>query len=290
MGGQFTEISYQAGVAVNQDGNYQANMAVALGDYAYSGHFSIAITHFSDEYAASFRKDGEMSFSDVSYSCGIAPSTTQYVGWGNAFFDFDNDGCPDFFIVDRHIHPQVDSANIGTRYWEPKLLFLNKRNGTFPNISKLVGPAIQILRVSRGIAVGDLFNDGRLEIVIENLRELPMILRPEGGPQNHWISIELQGTTNNRLALNASAEAVARDLVQTGTVLSSGSYLFQNDLKIHFGLDSHDHLDKLEILWPNCRPETITGLSADRFYSIEEGNGVVASEKIRPRKPASSSL
>ena len=287
-GRRFTEIAYQAGVAVNQDGIDQANMGVALGDYAHTGRFSIAITHFSDEYAALFRNDGEMSFSDVSYSSGIAQSTAQYVGWGDAFLDFDNDGWPEFFMVNGHVYPQVDSGNVGTRYREPKLLYLNHRNGTFRNISKLVGPAIQIPQVSRGLGVGDLFNDGRLEIVIENLQGQPMILRPEGGPQNHWISIELQGASSNRLALNARAKAVAGDLVQTGVVVSGGSYLSHHDLRLHFGLGSYDRVDRLEIQWPNGRTETLTGLSADRFYCIEEGQGIVPPETFRPPKPAAS--
>ncbi|MGH9448020.1 MAG: FG-GAP repeat domain-containing protein, partial [Terriglobia bacterium] len=156
--GQFTEIAYQAGVAVDQDGNYQANMGLALGDYVHTGRVSIAITHFSDQYAALFRNDGRMSFTDVSYACGIAETTTHYVGWGDTFFDFDNDGWPDFFMVNGHVYPQVDSGNIGTKYREPKLLFLNERHGTFRNISKLAGAAIQIPQVSRGLAAGDLFN------------------------------------------------------------------------------------------------------------------------------------
>ncbi|MGH9431593.1 MAG: CRTAC1 family protein [Terriglobia bacterium] len=285
--GRFTDIAYQAGVAVNQDGNAQANMGIALGDYVHTGRFSIAITHFSDEYAALFRNDGEMTFTDVSYGCGIAPSTAQYVGWGDTFSDFDNDGWPEFFMVNGHVYPQVDSGNVGTRYREPKLLFLNQRNGTFRNISKLVGPAIQIPQVSRGLAVGDLFNDGRLEIVIENLQGQPMILRPEGGPQNHWIGVELQGTKSNRLAVNARARVVSGDLIQTGEIVSGGSYLSQSDLRLHFGLGKHDRADKLEISWPSGGTETLTGLGADRFYSIEEGHGVVAPEKIRPRKAAS---
>jgi enediyne biosynthesis protein E4 len=285
-GGRFTEVAYQAGVATNQDGNYQANMGIALGDYSHTGRFSMAITHFSDEYAVLFRNDGGMSFTDVSYASGIAASTAQYVGWGDTFFDFDNDGWPDFFMVNGHVYPQVDSGDVGTRYREPKLLFLNQRNGTFKNISTLAGPAIQIPQVSRGLAVGDLFNDGHLEIVIENLQGQPMILRPEGGPQNHWISIELQGAPSNRLALNTRAKAVAGDLVQTGVVLSGGSYLSHNDLRLHFGLGNHDRVDRLEIHWPNGATETLTDLSADRFYCIEQGRGIVLPGTFHPPKPA----
>lgn len=284
--GRFRDIALQAGVAADQDGNDQANMGIALGDYMHTGRFSIAITHFSYEYAALYQNDGAMNFSDISYPCGIARSTTRYVGWGDAFVDFDNDGWLDFFMVNGHVYPQVDSSDIGTKYHEPKLLFLNRRNGAFRDISKLVGPAIQIPQVSRGLAVGDLFNDGRPELVIENLQRGPMILRPEGAAQNHWIGLELQGTRSNRLALNARVRVISGDLVQTGEVFSGGSYLSQNDLRLHFGLGPHDRVDKLEISWPNGGTETLTALRAGRFYSIEEGNGIVPPEKIRPGKAA----
>ncbi len=273
--GHFTDIAYTAGVAVSQDGVEQANMGVALGDYLHTGRFSIAITHFSDEYAALFRNDGAMNFTDVSYASGIAPATTPYVGWGDAFFDFDNDGWPDLFLVNGHVYPQVDSLDIIGKYREPKLLFLNQRNGTFKDVSKLVGPAIQIPQVSRGVAVGDLFNDGRLDIVIENLKGGPMILQPQGGPANHWISFELEGTKSNRLALNTRVKATAGDLVQVGEVLSGGSYLSQNDLRIHFGLGDRKGVDKVEIFWPAGKTEILTNLAADHFYHVKEGEGIV---------------
>ncbi len=265
---------------VSQDGVEQANMGVALGDYQHTGRFSIAITHFSDEYAALFRNDGDMNFTDVSYAAGIAPPTTPYVGWGDAFFDFDNDGWPDLFMVNGHVYPQVDSLDIIGKYREPKLLFLNQHNGTFKDVSKLVGPAIQIPQVSRGVAVGDLFNDGRLDIVIENLKGGPMILQPQGGPANHWISFELEGTKSNRLALNARVKAASGDLVQVGEVLSGGSYLSQNDLRIHFGLGDRSQVDKVEIMWPAGKPEILTNLAADHFYRVKEGEGIVRSGQI----------
>ncbi len=274
--GRFADIAYQAGVAVSQDGKAQANMGVTVGDYLHTGHPSIAVTHFSFEYAALFRNDGGMSFTDVSYAAGIAWRTTRYVGWGDAFVDFDNDGWLDFFMVNGHVYPQVDSGNIGTRYREPKLLFLNQRDGTFRDISARVGPAIQILQVSRGMAVGDLFNDGRLAFVVENLQGQPMVLRTEGGLPNHWIGVELLGTISNRLALNARAKATAGGLVQSAVVLSGGSYLSQNDLRLHFGLGSCDRVDKLEIAWPNGQVETFADLRADRFYRIEEGKGILS--------------
>jgi len=283
--GHFTEIGFLAGTAVSQDGSEQAGMGLALGDYLHTGRFSIFVTHFSEEYATLFRNDGGMSFTDVSFQAGVATPTIPYVGWGDAFFDFDNDGWPDLFLVNGHVYPQVDTLDVGARYREPKLLFLNQRDGTFRNVSQLVGPAIQVPQVSRGVAVGDLFNDGRLDIVVENVDGKPMILRNHGGKDNHWIGFELAGTKSNRLGLNAKVKAVAGDLVQLDEVRSGGSYLSQNDLRIHFGLGSHERLDRVEVLWPSGKNETISNLAADRFYAVKEGEGVVPHERIRPSAP-----
>jgi hypothetical protein len=219
-----------------------------------------------------------MSFTDNSIASGLARGTQGYVGWGDAFVDFANNGWQDFFQVNGHVYPQVDSAHTATRYLQPKLLFLNQRDGTFRNISRRVGPALQIPQVSRGLAVGDLFNDGRLEAVVENLVGEPMILRPEGGPKNHWASFQLEGVTCNRLALNARVRVTAGDLVQVGEVISGGSYLSQNDLRLHFGLGSHELVDQAEVLWPDGKKETLTHLTADKFYVLREGQGVVASK------------
>ena len=275
--GKFSDVGLASGVAANEDGVEQANMGVAVGDYLHTGRMSLLISHFDNEYAALYRNDGNMNFTDASLASGIARGTKGYVGWGDAFVDFDNDGWLDYFVVNGHVYPQVDGAHQDAKYREPKLLFENQRDGTFKNISKQVGPAIQAQQVSRGMAIGDLFNDGHLEAVIENLVGQPMILRPEDGPPNHWISFQLEGVKCNRLALNARVRATAGDLVQLGEVISGGSYLSQNDLRIHFGLGKHESVDKAEILWPDGKTERVTNLSADRFYSIREGAGVVSS-------------
>ncbi len=276
--GHFTDVGLESGVAEDADGASQANMGVALGDYLHTGRMSMLISHFSEEYAALYRNDGGMNFTDVSRSAGIARATMPCVGWGDAFVDLDNDGWPDVIIVNGHVYPQVDSKDIGTRYREPKLVFLNQHDGTFRNVSGEVGPAVQIPQVSRGLAVGDLFNDGHLEIVIENLEGQPMILRVEGGPRNHWVSFALEGAGGNRLALNARVRITAGDLVQVDEVRSGGSYLSQSDLRLHFGLGGHSRIDKAEIFWPSGQTETLTGLAADRYYTVREGQGVVASK------------
>jgi hypothetical protein len=276
--GGFEDVSFPSGVALSESGSRQANMGIAVGDYMHTGRMSLFISHFDSEYAVFYRNDGDMSFTDVSVPSGIAKATRGKVGWGVAFVDFSNDGWQDIFLVNGHVYPQVDSTNSGLSYLEPKTLLLNQRNGTFKDISKLAGTAIQIPRVSRGMAIGDLFNDGRLEAVVENLKGQPTILRPEGGPKNHWISFQLEGVKSNRLALNARVRATAGDLVQLREVTSSGSYLSQSDLRIHFGLGDHQRLDKADVLWPDGKVETLINLAADHFYSVREGAGVVSSK------------
>jgi len=283
--GHFTEMAYPAGVAVNGNGGEQANMGVAVGDYMHSGRFSLAITHFSEEYTTLFRNDGDWNFADVSFDAGIAKATIPCVGWGDAFLDIDNDGWLDLALVNGHVYPQVDTKDIGTKYREPKILFLNQHNGRFRDISKVSGSAVQVSQASRGLAVGDLFNDGHLELVVENIEGSPMVLRTEPDRKNHWIGLELAGTKSNRVALNARVRVTAGELVQTDEVRSGGSYLSQNDLRLHFGLGTHLNIDKVEIFWPSGKKDILTNLSADHSYSILEGDGIVPSERIRPDSP-----
>jgi hypothetical protein len=276
--GHFTDVGFTSGIALNANGAAQANMGLALGDYLHTGLMSLFISHFDDEYAALYRNEGDMNFTEASTASGVARATNGYVGWGDAFVDFSNDGWQDIFLVNGHVYPQVDAIPERASYRQPKILLLNQRNGTFLNISKAVGEAIQIPQVSRGMAIGDLFNDGHLEAVVENLSGQPTILRPEGGPlnRNHWVSFQLKGVHSNRLALNARIHVIAGNLVQFGELISSGSYLSQNDLRLHFGLADHDQVDEVKILWPDGTSEILGNLPADRFYIVREGAGVIA--------------
>jgi enediyne biosynthesis protein E4 len=275
--GRFVDMGSVSGVAYSDNGMAQANMGIAIGDYLHTGWMSLLITHFDSEYATLYRNDGNMNFAEVSGPSGVTKSTRGMVQWGDAFVDFANDGWQDIFIVSGHVYPQVDSVPLGTRYREPKVLLRNERNGRFKDISREAGPAIQIPQVSRGMAVGDLFNEGKLDAVVENLVGPPMILRPEGGLRNHWISLQLEGVKSNRLALNARVRATAGDLIQLGEVISGGSYLSQSDLRIHFGLGQNDHVDKLEVFWPGGKTEILSNLAADHFYLLKEGAGIVSS-------------
>ena len=283
--GRFSDAGFTSGVAYNESGMAQANMGVAWGDYLHTGRMSLLISHFDNEYAALYRNDGGMNFTEVSVPSGVGKGSRGYVGWGDAFVDFDNDGWQDILIVNGHVYPQVDSVTAGPRYREPKVLMRNQRDGTFKDISKEAGPAIQIPQVSRGMAVGDLFNDGRVEAVVENLVGGPMILRPKGGAANHWISFQLEGVKSNRLALNARVRATAGRLVQLGELVSGGSYLSQHDLRIHFGLGNQEGVNKVDVLWPDGKVDTLTKLAADRFYVVREGAGVISSTPSKPGFP-----
>ena len=275
-GGRFKEVALDAGVAVSEDGVEQANMGVALGDYMNVGRLSIFLSHFSDEYAALYRNDGGMSFTDVSHSAGIARSTVPFVGWGDAFVDLDNSGWLDLILVNGHVYPQVNNAKLGTAYREPKLVFQNQRDGTFKDVSAQTGGAVGTPQVSRGLAVGDLFNRGRLDIVVENLAGSPMILEAKSNPANHWVSFELEGSPNNRLALNARVRVSTGKVQQLGEVRSGGSYLSQSDLRLHFGLGSASRIDKVEVLWPNGGTQVFENIAADRFYRIKQGGTLTA--------------
>ena len=288
--GKFQDVALASGVAENEDGVEQANMGLALGDYLHTGRMNISISHFDNEYTVFYRNDGNMSFTDISVAAGIMKETRGYVGWGDGFIDFANSGWTDFLQVNGHVYPQMANPQIHARYLQPKLLFLNQRDGIFKNITAQTGSALAIPQVSRGVAVGDLFNDGKVEAVIENLVGRPMILRPEGGPANHWVSFQLEGTKSNRLALNARVRVTAGDLTQLDEIRSGGSYLSQSDLRLHFGLGSHQHIDKAEIIWPDGTVETLSNLAVDRFYGVRQGSGITSSETSSEMKQNRSAI
>jgi enediyne biosynthesis protein E4 len=273
--GRFTEIAFGAGVAVNENGSPQACMGIALGDYLHAGRLSLFVTNFSEEYNTLYRNEGRLTFTDVSYASGTASSSLPYVGWGTGFFDLDNDGWLDLLVVNGHVYPQVDTVDIGTKYRQPKLLYINQRNGTFREASRDVGSALLIPRVSRGAAFGDLDNDGDIDIVVGDLDGPPVILRNDGGNRNNWITLELRGVRSNRLALGARVKVVAGELAQVDEVRSGGSYLSQNDLRLHFGLGKAERVDRVEIRWPSGKTEVLTNLAARSFYTVKEGEGIV---------------
>jgi enediyne biosynthesis protein E4 len=281
--GKFKDIGLESGTAVSEDGSEQASMGIAIGDYLHTGRPSLFVTNFENENDLLYRNDGNWNFTEVSYPSGVALPSLPWVKWGDAFVDLDDDGWLDLIVVSGQVYPQVDSLPSGGGYREPKLLHMNQKDGTFCDASDLAGPALKERRVSRGLAVGDLFNDGNMDVVVSDLDGSPMILKNHGVPGRHWVSFELQGTKSNRLALNARIKIVAGGITQTDEIHSGGSYLSQNDLRVHFGLGSATRIDKVEVRWPSGGVETFTDIPADKFYSVLEEHGIVPPEQIRPQ-------
>jgi hypothetical protein len=282
--GHFTDVSYISGTAVGEDGGEMAGMGVAVCDYNHSGRFSLYVTNFEDQSNSLFRNDGNMTFTEASTAAGIGAITVPYLGWGTGCEDFDNDGWPDLFAVNGHVYPQVDDLVAGAKYRERKLVFRNKGDGTFADVSTTAGPAVQMPQPSRGAAFGDLFNDGHVDVVVENIDGAPLVLRNDSPGKNHWITLQLAGTKSNRLAIGAKVRVVTAGMSQIGEVRSGGSYLSQNDLRLHFGLGAAVKAERVEIRWPTGSTETVRDLTADHIYMVREGAGVVEAGKSAAAK------
>lgn len=281
--GKFSNIGLISGTAVSGDGSEQGSMGVTVGDYLHTGNFAIYITNFVDEFNTLYRNDGNYDFTDVSFNAKVAQSSRPYVGWGTGFFDLDNDTWLDLFVVNGHVYPQMDQISSGARYKQGKLLFINQGDSTFCNATSLGGPDLSELRVSRGAAFGDLDNDGNIDIVVEDLDSSPMILKNEGDKTNHWITLELGAKQGNPLAIGARVKITTGKVVQNEEVRSGGSYISQNDLRVHFGLGKATKVDSIEVRWNSGKVETIKDVPADKFYAILEGDGIVPFAKIRPK-------
>ena len=282
--GKFTEIGLESGTAVSADGSEQGSMGVAVGDYLHTGRFSIFVTNFVDEYNTLYRNDGDYNFNDASFTAKLAQISRPYVGWGTGFFDLDNDTWLDLLVVNGHVYPQMDQTSSGLGYRQQKILEINLGDGTFCNASSLAGPALLEKRSSRGAAFGDLDNDGHIDVVVGDLDGSPMILHNGGGDGNHWITLELASTEGSPLAIGALVKITSGGVTQTDEIRSGGSYLSQNDLRLHFGLGKATKVESIEIHWPSGKTETIKDVPADKFYSILQGSGLVPFEKIRPVK------
>ena len=281
-GSKFPDVGLTSGTAVSGDGSEQGSMGVAVGDYMHTGRFSIFVTNFVDEYNVLYRNDGNYNFTDVSFAAKVAQVSRPYVGWGTGFFDIDNDTWLDLLVVNGHVYPQMDQISSGLGYMQSKLLHMNLGNGTFCDAGSQSGPALIEKRASRGAAFGDLDNDGNVDVVVGDLDASPSILRNEGGIGNHWIKLELAAIKGNPLGIGAKVKIVAGGVTQTEEIRSGGSYLSQNDLRVHFGLGKAAKADLIEIRWPSGRVESLKDVPVDKIHAILEGSGVVPFDRIRP--------
>lgn len=266
--GKFTDEALLRGVALNGDGKAMSGMGVTSGDYNHTGNSSIFRTNFSDELETLYSNRGKGEFEDVTAESGLARNT-RYVGWGTGFVDFDNDGWQDLLLVDGHAFPEVDTLRTDIHYRERAILYAND-HGRFRDISESAGPAIAELHSSRGAAFADYDNDGFVEIAVNNQNEPPSLIRQLNKSTNHWITLKLEGVRANRSAIGARVRIVTGSLIQTAEVRSGGSYLSQNDLRLHFGLGGEMKVDRLEIEWPGGERQVETNLPADRVTSIRQ--------------------
>lgn len=274
--GTFKEIGFLSGTALSQDGAEQGSMGVTVGDYDHDGRFDIFVTNFVDDYNTLYHNDGRNSFTDVSYKANLATVSMPFVGWGTKFFDYDNDGWVDLFIANGHVYPQLQN------YHQRKLMHRNNRNGTFTEIGAQFGAPFMQERAGRGVAFADLDNDGDIDLVVNDLDGPPQMLRNEGGNANNFVMIKAIGVKSNRNGIGAKVKVVSGDLTQMEEVHSGGSYISQNDLRLHFGLEKRAKMDLIEVRWPSGTVDRITGVSANRLLTIREGQGLAGQKEIKP--------
>ncbi|MCU1233363.1 MAG: hypothetical protein JWP63_1330 [Candidatus Solibacter sp.] len=279
--GTFTEAGLIKGVALNEDGNYQAGMGLGIGDYNLDGSLDIFKTHFSDDTSILYRNDGRGSFDGVTEIAGLGVET-RFVGWGAGMVDLDNDGLPDLFMVTGGIFPEVARQLPRYPMNTPRIVFRNLGNGRFEELIDEAGPGIAAVHCSRGCAFGDFDNDGDIDILIVNLNEPPSLLRNDVSGRNHWLKVKLIGVQSNRSAIGARVTARYAGRIQAQEVMSQASFYSVNDFRIHFGLGAADSVD-LEVRWPNGGHETISKIAANRLVIIREGEGVVRTDEFRRR-------
>jgi hypothetical protein len=274
--GTFEDESYASGYALNNDGREAANMGIAAGDYENNGHLSIVSTTFADDYNILFQNDGTGFFTDVSYHAGIAQSAIPFVSFADGFLDYDNDGWKDLLIINGHVYPEVDKhPEWGTSYAERPLLYHNLKNGKFEWVPAVEGTGLAVVSVGRGAAFGDIFNDGKISVVINNMDGVPVLLRNVNADHHRWVEVKLIGGPKSpRDAVGATVYLAADGIRQRGDVLSGGSYLSSNDMRVHFGLGDATDAGNAEIHWPSGVKETVKLPKVDRIYTVTEGKGI----------------
>jgi len=276
--GAFEDASYASGYALNENGRETASMGIAVGDYRNNGLLDLYNTVFSDDYNPLYRNEGDANFSEISYQAGIAEATIPFLAWGTGFLDYDNDGWKDLFVSNGHVYPEVDNTGWGTTFAQRPLLFHNLKGQKFEVVPPVKDTGLARLLIGRGAAFGDLFNDGKIDVVVNQLEGPPALLRNVNDDKNHWVGLKLIGGPKSpRDAVGATVYLTAGGIRQRGDVLSGGSYSSSNDPRVHFGLNSATTIEKVEIHWPSGVTEKVTLSAIDHFFTIEEGKGVLPS-------------
>ena len=271
--GTFTESGVAAGCAFNEDGAAMAGMGVGVADFDADGWLDIVRTNFSDQVTTLYQNNGDGTFYDASLQAGLGINT-KFLGFGAGFFDFDNDGWKDIFLANGHVYPAIVGKDLHVTYRQRKILYRNRRNGRFQDISRKAGRGITEPRVSRGCAFGDFDNDGRVDVVVNNLDDAPSLLRNECRNGNNWLMVKCIGTRSNRSAIGTRVTVTTGSHVQIDEVMSGSSYYSQNDLRLHFGLGSASMADLVEVRWPSGSRESFEGVDGNRVVTIREGEGI----------------
>jgi hypothetical protein len=276
--GTFEDASFASGFALNEDGHEVAAMGVAEGDYLNNGLVDFAITDFSDEAKLIFHNDGKASFTEVSMRSGVGKKSIPFLGWGTGFLDYDNDGWLDLLIVNGHIYPAADRLDWGTSYSQRPMLFRNTRDGKFEEVPPAKGTGLAATVSGRGAAFGDLFNDGKIDVVVSPIEGPPLLLRNVSPDHHHWVALKLIGGAKSpRDAVGTTVYLAANGMRQRQDVLSGGSYVSSNDQRAHFGLGDATDAGTAEIHWPSGLTETVKLPASDRIFTITEGRGITAS-------------
>jgi enediyne biosynthesis protein E4 len=279
--GTFEDIAVMAGCAYNEDGQEQSGMGLGVADYNCDGWLDIFKTNFSNDTCDLYRNNKDGTFTDATFASGIGVNT-QYVAWGCGFVDYDNDGWADILQVNGHVYPRIDQYHLGSTFKNPRIVYHNLGNGKFKDVSAEMGPGISERFSSRGCAFGDYDNDGDIDVVVNNMNDLPSLLRNDGGNKKNWIKIKLLGTHCNRTAIGARVRVVTGKHSQIDEVHSGTSVMSQSDLRLHFGVDEAKRIDLVEVKWPTTqRVEKFTGLDVNQIITVKEGSGIVKKTKGR---------
>jgi hypothetical protein len=291
--GTFDEVGMLAGVALGEDGQELGSMGVDFGDYDHDGKLDLFVTNYTDQIDNLYRNLGGGAFSDMSWPAKLGQPSFPYVKWGTGFVDFDNDGWVDLFVNNGHVYPQVDAIPGSPGYKQPMQMFRNNHHGAFEDISKASGVFEMPPESRRGAAFGDVYNDGNIDILVLNIGQPPSLLINQTRNSNHRVAFQLIGSKSNRAAIGARVTIHAAGGMQFNEVRGGGSYLSQNDLRLHFGLGTDDKIGLVEIAWPSGKVEVLRDLQADFIYVITEGQGVRQSITLpaveAPQQPADSS-
>jgi enediyne biosynthesis protein E4 len=278
--GKFVDIAMESGCALSADGKPQAGMGVSAADYDLDGNLDIVKTNFAGDTPSLYRNLGGGTFEDTTFAAGLGRHT-QFLGWGVGFFDFDNDGWPDILLCNGHVYPEVEQLKTEAGYPQQKILYKNLRNGRFDDVSAQAGPGITVPAASRGCAFGDFDNDGDLDMVVNTVNDFPQLLRCDSSTNHNWLKVRTIGTKSNRSGIGARLRCVTqppgepKPHQQIDEVRSGGSYISQNDLRVHFGLGKAEKVDLLEIRWPSGQVDTLKDVKPNQLIFVKEGEGIV---------------